>query len=438
MNPQSADQTALPLCEWIFHVLEDSNVSLTVFLSQNIEFELDDKGITCFHANETEYFGFCDDFGPLNFASVASFIQILDGHIAACTSPALVYCARDGRRALTNAAFLLGAFMVLRLNMAPPDVSKRFETFCKGKIEDYRDATFWPPDFGLKLIDCWAGLHRAKERSWLARPTLQAPQRWGKLDIEEYLHYENPLNGDLHEVVPGKLVAFQGPKDLRGRLHYDDDGLGQRSFSPAYYLGIFRELGVSTVVRLNEAHYSARAFTDAGLEHHDLYFDDCTAPPRPVVERFLRILDSAPGAVAVHCKAGLGRTGTLIALYLMRSCGFGAREAMGWLRVMRPGSVIGEQQHYLCEVERQLDLLARRTATASQPPGRASHASADPLPPAPSAPRSPARDSPPPRGDGGSARPAPAHLAAQVAAGMARRGAARGAGWASRRQAGAC
>ncbi len=25
---------------------------------------------------------------------------------------------------------------------------------------------------------------------------------------------------------------------------------------------------------------------------------------------------------------------------------------MGWLRIMRPGSVIGEQQHYLCAVER--------------------------------------------------------------------------------------
>jgi cell division cycle 14 len=46
-----------------------------------------------------------------------------------------------------------------------------------------------------------------------------------------------------------------------------------------------------------------------------------------------------------------GRTGTLTALYLMRSWGFGAREAMGWLRIMRPGSVIGPQQHYLCRME---------------------------------------------------------------------------------------
>ena len=49
-------------------------------------------------------------------------------------------------------------------------------------------------------------------------------------------------------------------------------------------------------------------------------------------------------------------------LYLMRSCGFSAREAMGWLRIMRPGSVIGEQQHYLCAVDAALQAARRRAS----------------------------------------------------------------------------
>jgi cell division cycle 14 len=80
---------------------------------------------------------------------------------------------------------------------------------------------------------------------------------------------------------------------------------------------------------LNKSQYAAEALTSRGFAHHSLGFPDCTCPPDAVVAAFFRIVDAAPGALALHCHAGLGRTSTLIALYLMRSCGFSAREAMG-------------------------------------------------------------------------------------------------------------
>lgn len=47
--------------------------------------------------------------------------------------------------------------------------------------------------------------------------------------------------------------------------------------------------------------------------------------------------------------AGLGRTGTLIGCYLMKRYCFTAAEAIGWIRICRPGSVIGPQQNFLQE-----------------------------------------------------------------------------------------
>ena len=58
--------------------------------------------------------------------------------------------------------------------------------------------------------------------------------------------------------------------------------------------------------------------------------------------------------VSVHCKAGLGRTGSLIGCYIMKHWRWTALETVAWLRICRPGSIIGHQQEWLEEKQAEM------------------------------------------------------------------------------------
>ena len=71
-----------------------------------------------------------------------------------------------------------------------------------------------------------------------------------------------------------------------------------------------------------------------------------------IVRKFLQLAETEKGAIAVHCKAGLGRTGTLIGCFSMKHYYFPAAAFIGWIRIVRPGSILGPQQNYLIEMEK--------------------------------------------------------------------------------------
>jgi len=65
-------------------------------------------------------------------------------------------------------------------------------------------------------------------------------------------------------------------------------------------------------------------------------------------------MEETQGAIAVHCKAGLGRTGTCIGCYMMKHFRLTAEEIIGWLRIVRPGSIIGPQQQFMKEMQMRM------------------------------------------------------------------------------------
>ena len=346
------------------------------------------KKFHCFQPKiESSYQAYCDDFGPLNLAAVMRFIDLLDKEIATHQSGRIVYCVDPGRRALANAVFLVGAYLILKLNMESSAVSTCFHWLSQSIIEDYRDASLAEPDFALNLNDCWCGLERSKLCGWIGPPTPDGD--CGQIYIPDYVHLDNPLNADLNPIVPGALFALRGPRNLGPHARYMDMPT-HREFSPAHTAEILLALGVTDVVQLSTAPaYNPEDFVSRGLRHHSLPFADGAPPPPAVAERFLALAAAArPGAaVAVHCGAGLGRTGMLAALHLIRAHGFAPRQAIAWVRIMRPGSVLGPQQHYLdAEGDARgvrvcaMAAAAAAAAAASTTTGTPGRAGAAPLP----------------------------------------------------------
>jgi atypical dual specificity phosphatase len=104
--------------------------------------------------------------------------------------------------------------------------------------------------------------------------------------------------------------------------------------------------GIEILVSLTEDPPYRRDVENAGLLVYHVPIEDMTAPTQEDLDRaisaILKAQESGMG-VAVHCAAGQGRTGTVIACYFVAK-GDSAGVAIHKIRRLRPGSIETEEQ----------------------------------------------------------------------------------------------
>lgn len=126
-----------------------------------------------------------------------------------------------------------------------------------------------------------------------------------------------------------------------------------------------RSEGIQILLSLTEEPARRDWVNDAGLMAFHEPIDDFAAPTQEQLDRCLSVIDRAHQqemGVAVHCAAGKGRTGTILAAWFVAQ-GMEAEQAVTKVRQLRPGSIETDEQ---IEAVREF-ARRRREGEASDP-----------------------------------------------------------------------
>ena len=286
----------------------------------------------------------------LQLSVVHAFCDYMQDTLDSHRGQRVVVCPEDSSQAsVATACLLCGAYLLLCESREMTHVLNTFQY----SFEWIDTVSEEGNDYSTSIIGSWRALDRARALHWLGyADDVSEPM----LDVDMAVHYARPSNGNVHVLVPDKLLLFPAPASLPDGQEWAQASASRptaRVFSAGFLADLLLDLGVSAVACVGQADgRDAAAFAARGLDVHDLGID----PRRPAllraVDRLVAVSRASPGAVALFGGDGDGLpepVGTLVAAYLMVELGFCASAAAAWIRMLCPALDV-EHASLLCDL----------------------------------------------------------------------------------------
>ncbi len=117
-----------------------------------------------------------------------------------------------------------------------------------------------------------------------------------------------------------------------------------------------RAQGINMIISLTEQPLPRELIENMGLEYRHFPIEDHSAPSPEILRQIVDEIFSSISRgkrVLIHCAAGLGRTGTILAAYLVALKEISGEEAIRRVRELRPGSIETIQERSILEFQKR-------------------------------------------------------------------------------------
>lgn len=192
--------------------------------------------------------------------------------------------------------------------------------------------------------------------------------------------YENPARWAQHEQAIGGLYSSWITDNILAMARPSTELIEKYNI-----IEQFERCGIKTIINLQRPGehascgnpleqesgftYLPEAFMEAGIYFYNFGWKDYGVASLTTILDMVKVMSFAlqEGRVAVHCHAGLGRTGVLIACYLVFATRMSADQAILFVRAKRPNSIQTRGQ-LLCVREFSQFLVPLRNVFACREP----------------------------------------------------------------------